>query len=240
MEDYYEMLEFDENPFSTNPNRFTDKLVNMEDILNEVYYRIKSGNMLVIKGPKGTGKTSILMNVTQRFGGYGKVIYVNSEKIGKDLNITKLLKNRYGIMGRIFNKTPKNMTLLLDNVHKLSKKNNERIKYYFDQNYLRSVIFTCLRYSRVKFSPSLKDRIGRRIVSTPELDEENAIKLIRNRIFDSDLLTDELIVEIFRRSKKNPKLLLENCDKLAREVLKNNSYRVKFVDIKRILGEKND
>ena len=130
------------------------------------------------------------------------------------------------------------MILLLDNVNNLSKKNNERIKYYYDQNYLRSVVFTCIRYSRTRFSDSLKDRIGSRIIKLNPLSEGDAIELIRNRIGNSKLLTDELIIEIFRRSQKNPKKLLENCRILAQEIAKKNRNRIKYIDIIRVLNDK--
>ncbi|MBD3203042.1 hypothetical protein GF327_02010 [Candidatus Woesearchaeota archaeon] len=235
---YYELFDFDKDPFSTNPKRFTDKLVNMDEILKEMYYRIKSANLLVVKGKSGFGRTSLLMHVAQRYNGSGKIIYINSEKIGKDLNITKVLKDKYGIIGKLLNKKPKNMVLLLDNAQNLSEKNNERIKFYFDQNYLRSIIFTCEEFKDIKISASLKDRIGSRIKEIPEIDEHDAVEIIRNRIGESNLLTDELIIEIFKRSDRNPKKMIKNCKKIAKLVVQNNDSRIKYVDVEKILGDK--
>ncbi|MBN2422818.1 AAA family ATPase [Candidatus Woesearchaeota archaeon] len=240
MEPYYEKLDFDEDPFTTNPKKFINKLVNMDSILEETYYRIDSGNMLVIEGFRGSGRTSLLMNAAKRYGGFGRVIYVDCEKVDKKLNITTLLLNRYSILGRLFRKKPKNMILLLDNVQNLSKINNDRIKYYYDQNYFKSVIFTCIKYSGVKFSKSLKDRIGTRVVKIDQIDESDAIDIIRNRINGSELLTDELIVEIFKKSKKNPKTMLENCRRVAEKIAENSRDRIKFIDIERALGDKNE
>ncbi|MFH0875821.1 MAG: ATP-binding protein [archaeon] len=240
MDAYYEKLDFDEDPFTTNPKKFNKVLFGMEDALSEAFYRIDSGNLLVIEGKEGIGKTSLLVNVIKKYGGKGKVIYVDCEKLEKKLNITHLLQSKYGVVGRILNKKPKDMILLLDNVQEMSKINNDRIKYYFDQNYLKSVIFTTTNYARAKFSDSLRDRIGKRVIRLKDLNEEQAVELIRNRIGESQILTDELIVEIFKKSGKNTKMMLENCRLLGEHIAKNNRDRIKYIDIQKMLGEKNE
>ncbi len=234
---YYEKLDFDEDPFTTNPKKHSDKLVGMDDVLEEAFYRINSGNMLVLQGKEGTGKTSILWNVIKRLGGRGQIIYFDCSDADKDLNITKLLEGRMGLAGILLGKKPKNMILLLDNIESLSKINNERIKYYFDHSFIRSVIFTCDSYSKVKFSDSLKDRIGKRVISTRQITDEEAVKMIRNRIGSSEILTDELILDIFKKSERNPRLLLENCGKIAENIAKNGRDRIKYIDVTRALGD---
>ena len=57
--EWYEELDFDENPFSVDPRENHDNLIGMEEIIEEIDYRIKSGSMLVIEGSEGTGKTSL-------------------------------------------------------------------------------------------------------------------------------------------------------------------------------------
>ncbi|MBU0756902.1 MAG: hypothetical protein KKF44_02465 [Nanoarchaeota archaeon] len=240
MEPYYEKLDFDEDPFSTNPKRFLDCLIRLNDVSDEMFYRIESGNMLVIAGNPGSGRTSLLMKAAKKFGGKKKVIYVDSLKVDKNLNISNLLFDRFGLLGRILKKKPKNMILLLDNVNNLTRVNNDRIKYYFDQDYFKSIIFTCEKYSQVKFSDSLKDRIGKRVVNVPDLDEQDAVELIRSRIGNSDLLTDELIKFLFNQSGCNPKKMLENSAMIAERIAKSSRTRIKYIDIKRILGGKNE
>ena len=132
--DWYETFDFDENPFSIDARENFDKLVDMEEHVEEMNYRINAGSMLVVEGPEGSGKTTLLMMAADKFGGRRKVVYVDCEILDKNLNITHVLQERFGIIGRLFNKKPKNMILLMDNVNYLSKKNTERIKYYFDQN----------------------------------------------------------------------------------------------------------
>lgn len=229
--EWYEKLDFEENPFSINPEEHLDKLVNMEEIIQEMNYRISSGSLLVIEGDEGSGKTSLLMLAAKKFGGQKNVAYVDCKILDKKLNITHVLQDRFGILGRLFDKKPKNMILLMDNVQELSKINNERLKYYFDQNYIKSIVFTTKKFSMAKFSESMKDRIGRRIVKTPKLDEYDAISLIKRRIGEKDIFNDELIKKIFKMSK-NPKELLQNCEKVAMYAVKKGRNRVQLSDLK--------
>ena len=67
--------------FTINPKKFLDALTNIDIQLNEAFYRVESSNMLVIEGSPGHGKTSILMAVARKFGGFGKVIYVDCKKL---------------------------------------------------------------------------------------------------------------------------------------------------------------
>ena len=178
---WYENFDFDEDPFSTDPDENHDNLVKMEELIEEMFYRIDSGSMLFIEGPEGFGKTTLLKAAAHKYGGKRNVAYVDCKVVDKKLNITHVLQDRYGFFGRLFNKKPKNMIVLLDNVTELSKINTERLKYYFDQNYIKSIIFTAEKYNKVKFSESLRDRIGKRVVQTPKIDDYDCAIWIKYR-----------------------------------------------------------
>ncbi|MBT4351856.1 ATP-binding protein [archaeon] len=235
---WYEELDFDENPFSTNPKEFTDSLIELEEHTEELFYRINSANMLVIEGKKGYGKTSLLVKAIEKFGGRKKIIYVDCSQLDKELDIRDLLIKRYSFIGRFLNKKPKKMILLLDNVNELTKQNNERIKFYFDQNYIQSVIFTCTSYSKVKFSDSIRDRIGKRVIKINPLSPDNAVRLIRERIGDIELFNDKLIKDIYKTSGNNQKKMLENCELAAINAVNKNRNRVQKIDIDQALGDK--
>ncbi|MBT3721526.1 AAA family ATPase [archaeon] len=234
--DWYETFDFDENPFSIDARENFDKLVDMEEHVEEMNYRINAGSMLVVEGPEGSGKTTLLMMAADKFGGRRKVVYVDCEILDKNLNITHVLQERFGIIGRLFNKKPKNMILLMDNVNYLSKKNTERIKYYFDQNYIKSIIFTANSYSRAKFSDSLRDRIGQRIVKLPKYNKDLAVEVIMSRTDNNEMFNDQIITKIFK-SSKNLKELLHNCEKVAMSAAKKERRRVQMADLK-VLSDK--
>jgi Cdc6-like AAA superfamily ATPase len=235
--EWYQKLGYNKNPFSVDPNQNHDKLINMDVIIEETFYRIESGSMLVIEGKPGTGKTTLLMIAAKKFGGKKNVAYVDCKILDKKLNITNVLQDRFGIMGRLLNKKPKNMILLLDNVQDLSKKNTERLKYYFDQNYLKSIIFTTEKYTKSNFSESLMDRIGKRHVKIPEMEDYDALEIIRKRLGESELFNEQIIKKLFKDSLCSPKLLLENCQKVAEAAAKKGRSRVQQTELKVLKNE---
>jgi Cdc6-like AAA superfamily ATPase len=209
----------------------------MDAVIEDILYRIESGSMLVIEGKPGTGKTSLLMVAAKKFGGKKNVAYVDCNILNKDLNITYILQDRYGMMGRLLNKKPKNMILLLDNVQTLSKKNTERLKFYFDQNYIKSIIFTTERYGKSNFSESLMDRIGKRVIKIPEMEDYDALEMIRKRIGESELFNEQIIKKLFKESGNSPKQLLQNCQKAAEGAAKKGRTRVQQTDVKVLENE---
>ncbi len=222
--EWYEEMDFDSNPFERET-----KLVGFEDLLEEMLYAIVSGNMIFIEGETGSGKTKLLKEAIERFGGHGKVIYVNCKKIHKDLNIERLLKDRYGWLATvILNKKPKNMILLLDEVEHLSRKNSERIKYYFDQNYLRAVVFSGNSMDNAGLSDSLRHRIHKKLM-IKNLSDYEAVQLVREKI-GNELMSDRIIKHIYKISNRNIKTFLDNCEKVCKVAGKNKDLKEEDVD----------
>src|SRR3989344_156915 len=232
MMEWYEKSGFGENPFSTDPRKNHDKLVGMEHAVEEIFYRIDSGSMLAVEGADGNGKTTLLMIAAKKFGGMRNVVYLDCRTLDRKLNITTVLQERNGLFGKLFNKKPRNMIVLMDNVQQLSEKNTERLKYYFDQNYIKSIIFTTVSYKRAKFSDSLRDRIGKRVISLPVLTEEDAGDIARSRIGDSKLFNDALLKKIFKLSDNSIKKFLHNCEHVASSASRKRRSMAQAVDLR--------
>lgn len=229
--EWYEELEFDNNPFNSEI-----KLVGFDDVVSEINYAVFSGSMMFIEGDKGSGKTKLLKEAIRRFGGHGKVIYVNGKDLHAELNVERLLKDRYGVLGRLFNAKPRGMILLLDDVEHISRRNCERIKYYFDQNYLRSIIFSSKSYSESGLNDSMRQRMWK-VIRLRELTNYEAVQLVRSKL-GKDILNDRAIKEIYRISGKNPKLFLDNCEKVCRVAAKNKDLGEE--DVRAILQEQHE
>ncbi|MFH2021572.1 MAG: AAA family ATPase [archaeon] len=235
--EWYQKLGFKDNPFSVDPRANHNKLVSMDDAVDEIFYRIDAGSLLVIETLPGCGKTTLLMMAAKKFGGKKNVVYVDCIAVAKTLNITRVLQDKYGMLGRLINKKPKNMIVLLDNVQYLSKKNTERLKYYFDQNYIKSIIFTSGSYRQAKFSDSLRDRIGSRVIKIKKLSPDEAVEIVRKRIGDLDLFNDSLIKKIFKMSDFSVQKLLQNCERSARSAAQKNRKRVQLADLKVLMSD---
>ncbi len=205
---------FESDPFTVEPEA-DEELIEGQDALSELVYRIESGSMVFLEGSKGMGKTAILVQVIKRFEGKGRVIYYDCSELKKKVEIDMLMRNRYGFMGKLFNIVPSDMIVLLDNIDALSRENAERIKYYFDQNNIRSVVFTGENFARADLPQSIKDRIGIHVVRLQPLSEYGAIELLGRRLGEHNtLISDEATKYVFSRANRNTKKFLELCASL--------------------------
>ena len=193
--------------------------------------------MLFIEGKPGTGKTTLLKFAIDNFKGRGKVIYINCKKMDKELDIEKVLLKKYGFFSRLLNKKPRDMILMLDEVQYLSKKNTEKIKYYYDQNYIKAVVFTSKNFTASKLAPSLKHRIGSRVITMGDLTEEDAIALIKSRIGNHPILNEEIVKEIYSKSNQNPKDLLQNCAGICKLAVEKGEQIVTLAILSEYFGQ---
>lgn len=235
---WFKKYGFFSNPFSIKPAPFDFKVVGQDKILDELYYNIPNGSMSFIEGKFGNGKTTMLKHLINKFRGEKKVVYFACNRIDKDLNIETLLKGKYGFWGRLFGLTPRDMIVLLDEAQDLTPENTERIKYFFDQGNIKSVVFTGISYDKCKLHESIKDRIGKEgVLKLNELNEDEAVFLIRNRIGETNLMSDDVIKKIWKSSNKNPRRLLQYCDIAARKTAEKEEKEVTDAIVKEALKE---
>lgn len=226
MELWYKKLGYYENPFLINPLKESSAMLGQEKQLKDALYYIKSGSLVFVQGPAGGGKTKFLQTIIKSFR--GRIIYVNVAKLKKNLDIERLLRKRAGA----FKKTPRDMILLLDNVNELSLVNLERIKYFYDQGYIQSIVFTGNSMGRVKFPESMKSRIGKRLIKLDDLSPTHAVLLALHRLDepideDEPLISKNLLKKVFDKSKKNPKNYLINLHRVFEEMHFDESETVK-------------
>ncbi len=231
--EWYEELDYDENPFMDNEDT---ELIGYDNVIDEVLYRLESGNMVCVEGSEGAGKTAVLKAILNKFKGTGKLVYLNGTNFSNGLNIEKVFNKKAGIMKRLFGKKPHNLILLLDEVQNLSKKNCERLKYYYDNNFVKSVVFTSSNFNQANFTPSLKERISKTIYLR-EISEDEAIDIVQSRLGSDEIMPEEVIKEVFKRSDRNMKKFLENCNKLCEFAFRNNGKVVELEHVKEVFGE---
>ena len=212
--EWYEELDFDENPFQVD-----SKYVGNEDLVDEVFYSIMAGNIVIVESEQGMGKTRVMKEVVKKFRGRGKLVYVNGKNLDKELNVEKIMNKKKGL----FRKNPKNMVLLLDDVEHISEKNMERIKYYFDQNYVRTVILATSKPEELNLTDSLKQRVWKK-VKLNALSDYEAVQVVREKIGD-DILTDRVIKAVYKESGKNMKKFMENCEEICKAYIDNKDIK---------------
>ncbi|MBI4438558.1 orc1/cdc6 family replication initiation protein [Candidatus Woesearchaeota archaeon] len=231
------MAWYDDYDFSDDPFAVSERVYGLDKVFDELVYRVESGSMAYIEGKDGSGKTALVRKLIGEFGGKGKVILFDCGQIGRKVNIEGLMKGKYGLFGRVFGAVPRDMMLFLDNANQLSKKNCERIKYYFDSNYIKSVVFTGTSYARAKFSKSVRDRIGDRVIRLKPLTPEQAVELVNERAPGLKLLSEDAIKKIYKRSGSNVRMFLTGLSAACASAVNEGSGQVSDEQIKKAFGD---
>jgi len=134
-----------------------------EKVYENIIYNLLSGNIIFLQIKSKAIKKELIKRIIKQLKSQRRIFYLDCKKIGQDPNIKKIFQKRYFVVGKLFNIQPKNMVVLIDNLKYMSSKNSEKIKYYFDQDNIKSVMFIGENYDTVRLSPSTRHRIGKRV-----------------------------------------------------------------------------
>ncbi len=232
MELWYKEIGFYNNPFSIKPSAYTDDLFGIDT--TKVLEDISAGSILFIEGEFGKGKTSILKKIINLFGGKKKVVYYSCNRADNSIHVESLLKGGRTFLQKLFGITPDEMIFLLDEVTELSEEDSEALLNEY-QKHIKSIVMVGPSYKKAKIANGLKEQIKDKVVKLGDLKEEDAVELIRKRIGETELLSNDLIKLIFKKSKKNPRLLLKNCEEVCRYAVSHGYDKVTEDHIKKAL-----
>jgi len=237
--EWYEELDFDENPLEVNPFEIDVDAIGYEEELEDLLYFVESGNIVIIEGPSGSGKTLLLSKVVDEYKGKGRIIYIDGNKFNKRLDISDVLISNQSYVNKVLSKKPKGMILLVDNVESLNKVAYEQIQYYFDQDYLKSVVFATKNIKDVGFPQSILDRAGNRIIKLNAPDESLAADIVWDRLH-KDLLSKDQLEKLFVISDKNMEAFFKNTEKVLMYMVDNELQTIDLKTITKIIGRKPD
>ena len=230
---WYQNLGFYSNPFSIKPAAFHDELFGYEDMLSKIESKLKAGSVIFLSGQYGSGKTTILKRVINRFKKKKKIIYYSCNQSNKTVDIDRLLYSRT-FLRRLFHARQKNAILLLDEVQDINKKDSDKLCEYFDKGFFKSILLTSMRPNDVKFTDCLKELAKENIFKIGKLNKKQAIELVRKRIGNIEFLKDEIIEKIFSLNS-NPRAFLKNCEELCRYAFEMEAGEVTEKHIKEVL-----
>lgn len=224
---WYDRFELTCNPFDTDPFSFSVVKINHNDIIDEFEYLVESGSIFVLQAGHGAGKTTYLRHIIERFKKGTRIAYINGKQISKAVDIEQILnKLSKSVFPSLFSKKPQGVVVLFDDVDEVDEKNCEKIKYYFDQNYIKSVVFTTTDYAKLSISASLKDRIMDQVFQLPPITKFDALRIVRSRFSDHFFLSDDVILQIFAQSQMNIKQTLQNCESICEFVVREGRGEV--------------
>ncbi len=220
---WYTELGLKKNPLLLNPLEDSFHIEGRSDELQELLYRIESGSMLLIEGKQGCGKTTLLKAAIEEYRGRGRVAYIDAQQV-EDLNITEIISDR-----------PQNMILLLDNVNFLSKKNNERIRYYYDEDMIQAVVFTTSNKDQIQFSQALQTRLSNNIVQLEDLSLKDSVTIVYDLLRVVDLQITHSQVKYICTQLQTIKHILMCCDVLCEQLVENEKEKADSADVEKAI-----
>ncbi len=232
---WYRHFGFRSNPFTMKPGLLNDEVIAYD--LDSLFSKIDYGEVIFVEGPYGTGKSTILKNIINEFGGKRQVVYYSANRRGKPIDFYALLKGKYGFFGKVFRGLPSDMILLLDEADSMTEEDFENLREYYEQGNFKSIVMVADSFDKLKISDYFFDLVKDNIISLTELDESEAIMLIRSRVGDLDFLPDDVIKKIFRLSGKNPRTLLKNCEDVCRYAFRHGAATVTEQHVEKALGK---
>jgi predicted AAA+ superfamily ATPase len=123
---WYRELGFKENPFSIKPAALHDEVIAYD--LEEIYDKVEYGDVVFIEGPFGMGKSTILKNIINEFGGDKRIVYYSANRSDGKIDFNKVLTSNQGFLGKVLGMKPKDVVLLLDEAEHMSAQDFDEVK----------------------------------------------------------------------------------------------------------------
>jgi len=214
---WYNKLGFSNYPLDprSNPN-----LVGVENIENRLVSYILQGNMCLLCGHTGSGKTSMLkrLMLNKELKNF-EFVYISADGIEKAKDIRSLINDKRSIITRLFKKM-KNIVILLDECQVASRILTESIKSRWNEEYpdgqkvIQSVIISQIDSNlKSNFSGSFMDRLGKRVIRMRKLTGKELEEVLNIR------LKSKKYNYIKKFDKTALKFLIRSCGGSVRQLL---------------------
>ncbi|MBN2367655.1 ATP-binding protein [Candidatus Woesearchaeota archaeon] len=231
---WYKKLGFYSNPFSIKPAAFQDDIIAYD--MSHIYNKIDNAEMLLIEGEYGTGKTTILKNIINRFKGKNKIIYYSFNE-AKEFQPHLLIRGANSFIRKVSGLQVKNIVMLLDEVQSMSSSDAKELLPYYKEGVVKSVVFVTHDYDLVRLPKEYETFLNGNVIKTVDLSREEAIGLVRSRIGDLEFLPDKIIHKLFLLSNKNPRRLLAYCEDVLRYAVELGYDTVSEYHVEEVLEE---
>ena len=204
-EKWFKNFGWNDNPFKIRPD--SENLIGFLDIRSKVLSYLHAESPLLILGPTGTGKTTLLQWLKKQ----KDAVYINS----LDYDEKKFKKQISGLRRKLKKLLGSKNIVLIDEAHAMPLEFSEWLRAKFDSGEIDSLIMAAV-HDEMNFSPAFIDRIGARKIEMRKITEEEAFKMVKQRIFahgDEIPFTNNALKYIFKLSDYHPRKILENCEK---------------------------
>ena len=210
----------------SNPN-----LVGVNDIEQTITSYIEQGNMCLLAGFTGSGKTSMLQRVSRKkkLADY-RFIFISADGVKKNYDIDDAIKDSKSFIELITFSKPRKIVVLLDESHLANRILTESIKSKWNHIYpngdkmIQSIIVSQIEPQLgTNFSGSFIDRLGKRIVQMKRLTVNEMKEVLKNRLNTGEknylhTFDDEGFEFLSKSSDGSVRQLLEYTDVIFRKI----------------------
>ena len=230
---WYESYGFEENPFTIKPSKEIIHFFGQKEIIDSLVDDIKEGKVSVVYGKYGTGKTTVMKGIINVYKGKRKLVYYNCYESDKPVDFKGILVKGGNRMSALLNIKSKEMIIILDEAHNLKLRDFENLVYYYNKGYFKSIVLVTSKID-FKFSDEIEELISNKY-KLNELTEDDAVKLVKMRLNNLDILDEETIKEIFNNSKTVREFLM-NCDDACRKAFERGAQKVEKEDLVAVIS----
>ncbi|HLP79839.1 MAG TPA: hypothetical protein VK158_04350 [Acidobacteriota bacterium] len=214
---------FSELGFSSYPldPRSNPDLVGVDNVEEELIEYIIQGNMCLLCGFTGSGKTSMLKKISKspKLKSY-KFVFISADGVNKQFLVDDAIKSSKSLIDLLTFRKPKRLIVLLDESHLANRILTESIKsrwnfiYPDGEKMIQSVVVSQIEPQLgTNFSGSFMDRLGKRIVKMRRLEPSELEQVLRNRL----QTPKKNYVDVF--DKKALDFLIKSADGSVRAML---------------------
>ncbi len=221
---WYDELDFAENPFTIKPRESFDEFIGNKKTVSQILDSVEKGEDIIIKGPYGSGKTSVLKSMIKKFGGNRKLFYYNAYS-GEEVDVESVLK-KAGLVSGFFRVRSKNVVFLVDEAHNLKASFLKELKKYKEGDWIKSIILVSTRQGFKGFKGFADKEYSLKKFS---LDE--AKTLVKNRLVDEHKIMPNKVIEKIYNQSKNPRDFLQRCEEACWKTVSRGSYKVSEKDL---------
>jgi predicted AAA+ superfamily ATPase len=234
---------FSKNPLDIRPN---EDLVGVDDIIKKVKDSIINGEIFLLYGPIGSGKTSLAFKIKRDLSDRYNVIYINGE-YERDKDLEEIIeKNKYNkfLFFKFENKLP--IVLILDEYYNFPEDVSKKLKYLYDNRIVYSIMLIQPSPQIMNATLSFLNRLYRKIeMKFPPEDE--ILKLINKKLKGRVNLDERILRNLIRKNNNNVRQIfielsnlleggIDNINKDLKEI-KNLENEIKLSNTQKMILE---
>jgi replication-associated recombination protein RarA len=208
---------FSKNPLDIRPN---EDLVGVDDIIKKVKDSIINGEIFLLYGPIGSGKTSLAFKIKRDISDRYNVIYINGE-YERDKDLEEIIeKNKYNkfLFFKFENKLP--IVLILDEYYNFPEDVSKKLKYLYDNRIVHSIMLIQPSPQIMNATLSFLNRLYRKIeMKFPPEDE--ILKLINKKLKGKINLDERILRNLIRKNNNNVRQIFIELSNFLEEGIDN-------------------